>query len=312
MANAGAAEGRTKAAGSQLVATLALVAATLFWAGNFIAGRALRGDIDPVALNTLRWGLCLLLLLPLVGAKLPRYRRVLAREWRLLLGLGLTGIAAFHTMVYFALSETTAINALLMLALAPAAILCGAALFEGKHPARAQWLGTGVSLAGAAVLVSRADLDLLLATEFNRGDLWMLGAVAVWAAYCLLLRRRPADLPQDVALAASNAIALVFLLPLFFLLSSPGEVAFTPKVLGALLYIGIFASLIAFLCWSHGVGELGPERAGQFVHLIPVFGAVLAVALLGEEIVLPQVLGALLVLFGILLVNRRSGVKNGR
>jgi len=95
-------------------AILALISAALFWSGNFIAGRALRDDIDPVALNLVRWTLCLALLLPLVSTKLVRHRYAVVREWRLLLGLGATGVAAFHTFVYLALSHTTAVNALLI------------------------------------------------------------------------------------------------------------------------------------------------------------------------------------------------------
>jgi drug/metabolite transporter (DMT)-like permease len=304
MTEIGTLTGRDAESRGRSLAILALTCAALFWAGNFIAGRALRDDIDPVALNTLRWAACLALFLPIVGRRAFEARRVVLREWRLLLGLGATGIASFHTVVYFALTETTAINALLILALAPAAILCGAAVIEGKRPAPAQWLGSAVSLAGVGVLITRADPEILLGLAFNRGDFWMLGAVLIWAAYSLLLRRRPSDLPQDVALAASVTIALVLLLPVFLLTSPVSEISLTPPVLGALAYIAVFASLIAFLCWSYGVGELGPERSGQFVNLIPVFGAVLAVALLGEEVVLPQALGAALVLLGLVLVNR--------
>ena len=115
-------------------ASLALACAALLWSGNFIAGRALRDDIAPTTLNLLRWSLCLLLLAPWVAAKCWRHRRVVVREWRLLLALGATGIAAFHTLVYVALTTTSAINALLLLSLAPAAILIGA-FADGRRQA---------------------------------------------------------------------------------------------------------------------------------------------------------------------------------
>jgi drug/metabolite transporter (DMT)-like permease len=282
--------------------------AALFWAGNFVAGRALRGDAAPVTLNVLRWLLCLALFLPFVGGSLVHHWPVVRREWRLLVGLGATGIAAFHTLVYLALVETTAVNALLILTLAPVLIMAGAALMGQERPSRVQWLGSLVSLAGALVLVTRGDVQALAALELNKGDLWMLGAVVAWAIYSLLLRRRPRDLPQDVTLAVSIIAALGLLLPLLVLQGS-AQFHATPATLGALVYIAVFASLIAFLLWSYGVDQIGAAQAGQFVNLMPVFGAGLAVLLLGERIISSQVVGAVFVFAGILLVQRRGTAK---
>ena len=286
---------------------LALACAALMWSGNFIAGRALRDDIAPTTLNLLRWSLCLLLLAPWVAAKSWRHRRVIAREWRLLVALGATGIAAFHTLVYVALTTTSAINALLLLSLAPAAILIGAFATGGGRPTRAQGLGALISLLGVLVLLTRGDLSALTAWQWTAGDLWMIAAVVLWAAYSLLLRRRPADLPHDVTLAASIVAAVALLLPLVAMTAGTAGVDWTPRLAGALLYIAVFASLVAFLLWSYGVAAIGAERAGQFVHLMPVFGALLAVAVLGESLVVPQVVGALGVFAGIALVHRRPG-----
>lgn len=287
------------------LAPLALSFAALCWAGNFIAGRALRHDIDPALLTLLRWSLALLILLPWVGPRAWRCRHVIVREWRLLLGLGATGIAAFHTLVYLALAHSTAINAMLMLSLTPAAILVGASLTGAGAPTRLQWGGTLVSLLGAAVIVTRGDAALLAGLQAAPGDLWMLVAVACWAAYSLMLRRRPADLPNDVALAASCVPAIGLLLPVVAL-TSPGLPAeLTPRLAGLLAYIVVFASLIPFLLWSWAVGVIGPERAGPYVHLLPVFGAGLAVLLLGESIAASQIVGAALVLAGLVLAHQR-------
>jgi drug/metabolite transporter (DMT)-like permease len=284
-------------------AALALAAASLLWSGNFIAGRALRGEIDPATLNLLRWSLCLAIFLPFVGGRAWRSRQALAREWRLLLGLGATGIAAFHTLVYLALESTTAIHALLMLSLTPAAILVGAALTGGVMPVPRQWAGTLLSLAGVAVLLSRGDLASLHAAGIGRGDLWMAVAVVLWAVYSLLLRRRPPDLPQDLLLAGSIVAALLLLLPLAVLAAPDKAPAWTPGLVGALAYIAVFASLIGFMLWSYGVACIGPERAGPFVHLMPVFGALLAVVLLDEELLPSQLAGAACVFAGMALVQ---------
>ena len=266
-----------------------------------------------MALNLVRWGLCLALFLPLVSGKLVRHRHVVVREWRLLLGLGATGIAVFHTLTYQALSHTTAVNALLILALAPATIMAGARLTGDSRPGAIQWTGCLVSLVGAAVLITRANLSRVQAVGVNPGDLWMLAAVLVWTIYSLLLRRRPPDLPQDVALAASVAVALALLVPAFLVTGATLPRAPGPGAIAAILYIAVFASLVAFLCWSYGVDEIGAARAGQFVYLMPVFGAVLAVVVLGEVITPTQIAGAICVFAGIILVNRptRAQVRSG-
>jgi len=298
--------GRQGGIPTEFIAAGALSLATLFWSGNFIIGRALRDDIDPVTLNTLRCLLCLVLFLPLVGRRLLRHRTVVRREWRLLLALGVTGIAGYQTMVYLALSHTTAVNAVLMLALTPGIILLGAAMLGRSRPSALQWLGSLISLLGAVVLITRLDPAVFVGLGFNPGDLWMIGAVLSWAAYSLILQRRPPDLPQDVTLASSIALACLLLVPLALVVEPAIAVEFTLPVIGALLYVALFASLFAYLLWSYGVTTIGPERSGQFVHLMPVFGLVLAVILLGEAIVLPQIAGAVCIFIGILLVNRKT------
>lgn len=285
-------------------APLALSLAALFWSGNFIAGRALRDDIDPVTLNTLRWTLACAVFLPFVAPVCRAHAGAIRRHAPYLLALGATGIAAFHTAVYIALTQTTAANALLVLALAPVAILMGSALIRASQPTGVQWAGSAVSLAGAVVLITRADIDILRGLVLNRGDLWMLAAVGIWAAYTLLLKRRPADLPPTVTLAASMVIGTGLMLPLALLNLPAAHLAITPGFLGTLAYIVVFPSVLAFWLWGQGVARIGPERAGQFVHLMPVFGPVLAMAILGETVSAAQVMGAAIVFVGIVTVVR--------
>jgi drug/metabolite transporter (DMT)-like permease len=285
---------------------VALALAALFWSGNFVAGRALRGHVDPVTLNFLRWLVALALIAPFVRQSTAASLQVLRREWRLILALGATGIASFHTLVYLALQSTTATSALLMLSLAPILTLLGSAAAGMEHPTGRQVTGALISIVGASVLITRGSLTGTLSQGFNAGDLWMLLAVVIWAAYSLILRRRPADLPSSVALAASIAAALVMMLPLL-IFGAPTPVAALASfpVLLSIGYIALFASSIAFLLWSYGVSRLGPARAGQFIHLMPIFGAGLAFIVLAETPTLAQIAGAVLVLSGIAVVEHR-------
>jgi drug/metabolite transporter (DMT)-like permease len=175
-----------------------------------------------------------------------------------------------------------------------------------EHPTSRQITGALISITGAGVLITRGSLTGALSLGFNAGDLWMSLAVVIWAAYSLILRRRPANLPSSVALAASIAAALVMMLPLLVLGAAASVAALASfPVLLSIGYIALFASAIAFMLWSYGVSRLGPTRAGQFIHLMPIFGAGLAFIVLAETPTLAQIAGAVLVLSGIAVVEHR-------
>jgi drug/metabolite transporter (DMT)-like permease len=285
---------------------VALSLATFFFSGNFIAGRALRGQIDPVALNFLRWSLALLILTPFAWRSVAASLPVLRREWRLVAALGATGLAGFHTMSYAALQTTTATNALLVLSLAPIATLFGSVALGMERPTRNKIAGALISIVGAGVLITRGDIAAIVTHGFNDGDLLMLLGICVWAAYSLLLRHRPADLSPSVSLFASAAAALVLMAPLlvFRPLPSPAVLGSMPVLL-SVGYIALFASAIAFMLWTYGVTHLGPARANQFVNLMPIFGAGLPFIFLGEVPTPVQLAGAALVLSGLGLFERR-------
>lgn len=289
---------------SDRLATVALSLAALFWSGNFVAGRFLRDAVDPVSLNTIRWGVSLLVFLPFVLPAVLRHRAAVRRNWRLLAMLGLTGIAAFQTTVYTAMTLTTATNGLLVLALAPIAILIASALIGDTRPTRLQWVGSALSLAGVFVLITRADPVVLRTLSFNAGDLWILAGVLIWTVYSLLLRRRPPELPQNVTLAVSMAVGLSLMFLLSLAMAPSLHVALDGPAMVALAYVSVVPSLLSFLLWSWGVSRVGPERAGQYIHLMPVFGPILAMLILGERIEPVQGLGAVIVFSGIALVVR--------
>jgi drug/metabolite transporter (DMT)-like permease len=290
---------------------LALSLAALFWSGNFVVGRALRNEIDPVTLNFARWLIALALLAPFVSRDMRANLPVLRREWLLIVGLAATGIAAFHTAVYIGLQTTTAANAMLTAVLVPLAILAGAILLGVERPGARHLAGALLSTVGAVVLIARGKPAAFLSADFNAGDLWMLTAVVIWAAYCLLLRRCPADLPQSVALTASIAVGTAMLAPFWLLQAQTPLIVFTSaSVLFGVSYIAIFASVIAFLLWSYGVSRLGAGRAGQYVLLMPLFGTVLAALVLGETVTIPQFIGGSLVLVGIVAVEWRDSPRS--
>jgi drug/metabolite transporter (DMT)-like permease len=283
----------------------ALALTVLLWSSNFIVGRALRDDVAPATLNFLRWALALLVLVPLTLPDLRRHRLLLARHWKLAALLGATGVAAFQTLGYVALTMTTALNAILLLSLAPLAIAALSWLAHGERLSARQGLGLATSLAGAAVLILRGDVATLAGLRFNGGDLCMLVAVLLWAVYSVLLRQRPAELPPLALHTLSVAAGTLCMLPAAgWQLLHGGGLPGSARAWAAIGFVAVFSSALAHALWVRGVAILGANRAGAFIHLMPLFGALLAVGLLGEQLAGYHLGGGLLVLAGVALASR--------
>ena len=282
----------------------ALIAATLLWGGNFVAGKALAGDVPPTAISFLRWSVALLVLLPLGFGELRRHRALLLAHWRLIAAVGATGIAGYTLCFYQALAATTAINALLFVSTAPLLItLANWCVFRDRVTPW-QVLGTVVSSLGTVVIIAQGDATLLLALRFNRGDLWMVAGVLVWVAYSLLLRRRPSALPSQPFFTASVLAGTALLAPLYCWQFAYGErLALTGPVAAGVLYVALGVSALGYACWTRGVAAVGPDRAGTFLHLIPVFGTTMAIIFLDERLAPYHLSGAAMVAAGIGLAS---------
>jgi drug/metabolite transporter (DMT)-like permease len=259
--------------------------APLFWSGNFVLGRALRDSMPPIALSFWRWALALLILLPFALPLLRGKGAVLRRHLGILSLLAVLGVTNFNTFVYLGLQTTTATNAVLMVSTTPVLIVGLSFLLLGQGISPRQAGGILVSLAGVTVIVSRGDLLSLAALRLNPGDLWVLGAVLGWALYSVCLRWRPAELDPLALLTATVALGLAPILPLYLWELSTGR-TFAPDALhlGAIGYVALFPSVLAYVFWNRAVAELGANRTGQFMHLMPAFGTLLSAILLGERL----------------------------
>ena len=280
-----------------------LTLTSLFWAGNALVGRAARELVPPAALSFWRWTIALLLLLPIAWPHLKRDWRALLADWPIVLVLGALGVGSFNTLLYSALQHTTAINALLLQGAQPAVILAMGALAFGDPATRAQIAGVIVSLAGVIAIVSNGDLDALLALRLNVGDAIMAVAVTIWAAYSVLLRKRPQVHPLSF-LAASVIVGVLVILPIYGLELAKGRrIVADAESWAAIAYVSIFPSLIAYLFFNRGVELIGSARAGQFLNLMPAMGAVLSVLILNEPFHGFHAVGILLIGAGIALAN---------
>lgn len=286
---------------------LLLSLCALFWAGNWVVGRAMRDDIPPVAMGFWRWALALLILLPFAFAELRREWHVVRQNWQRLMLLGALGAVAFNTMIYVGLQYTAATNAVLFNSLIPIVIILLAWAFLGQKLRAVQLLGVALSLVGAVAVVARGDLSMLAAVELNRGDLWILAAIVLWAVYTVVLRWRPSGLSAVGFLAAMLLLSVPLLLPVYLWEASVrGFFRLTPAAMLALAYFATIPSIVAYLFWNRGVAQVGPNKAGLFVHLMPVFGALLAVVFLDERLYTYHFAGAALIFGGIWMTTKRQ------
>ena len=294
----------------QAIAYLLLCVSALAWAGNFIVARYVHDQVTPITLSYGRWGLALVILLPFTLKQVFRQRELVRAHLKLFALLGLTGMALFHSFVYAALESTGAINAALILSLTPVFIVLLSWVLDNEPIAPAQAAGIGLSLLGAVVLITRGDAAAVRALDFNRGDLWMLAAVPNWALYSVLLRRRPAAVQPMVLLTVTIAAGLAFLTPALILeLARGSDFRFGKETIAGIVYVALFASVIAYICWNRGVSVVGANRAGLFMHLVPAFSALLAIALLGESLLPHHALGIGLIIAGIYLATSSNPFK---
>lgn len=285
-------------------AYLLLFLTTLFWAGNAVAGKLAVGHVSPMILSTIRWALASLLLAPFAVSHLrhdwPRVRA----SFPVLAALGIGGLAIFNIFFYLALTHTSAINVSIEQASIPMVIFLANFVFFSTRVSWAQLLGLALSVIGVALTASHGDLTRLFALDVNRGDALMLVAVLAYAFYSVMLRFKPA-IHWITLMFVMSVLATLASVP-FALWELSGDSAIWPDLTGwaIIAYTAIFASLMAQVFYLRGVEFIGPNRAGVFINLVPVFGTVLSIAVLRETLYLYHVIAIVLVFGGIWLAER--------
>jgi drug/metabolite transporter (DMT)-like permease len=286
---------------------LLLSATTLFWAGNWIVGRAFRDDVPPIALSFWRWIVALACVLPLAWREISRHRALIVRHWRVLTLLGALGTALYNALTYIGLQYTTATNGVLLNSFIPIVIVAIGWAVLGRRPGWPAAIGIAVSFAGVLTIVARGSPATLADLSLNVGDLWIIASVFGWAAYTLCLRLRPAELPPLATLACIAAAGLVLMVPALLVewLVFGRSVNPTPAALAGIVYTGVFPAFLGYVFWNRAVAEIGGEQAGLFIHLMPVFGVLLSSLFLGEHPQAFHFAGITLILAGIALTGRR-------
>ena len=290
------------------IAAIYLVCATLFWAGNFIVGKtASINEIPPISLNFYRWLVAWLILLPFTFRELIKKKNYILNNIGFFIVLGITAVTIFNSALFYSLKFTQVISGVLMISTVPVMIIFISSLLKIEKTNFFQIIGVGLSLTGVLFIITKADIGLLKNLDFNRGDLIMIIAMLSWATYSALLKKKKYELSQISLLQVVISFGVIFLIPLYFIDMNMGNsIKLEKPFFLTLTYVVLFPGLASFFFWIKGVALIGANRSGVFLHLMPIFGAVMAMIIFDEKFMFYHLLGAVFILMGIILSNRKS------
>ncbi len=292
------------------LAYILLVLTTLFWSGNFIVGKAASTyGIPPFSLNFYRWLFAGLILLPFTFKEILLKKQYILKNIGFFIILGITSITIFNSTVYYSLYYMQVISGVLMISTIPVWIMFISSILGIEKTNKYQIFGVILSLLGVLFIITKSDLNLIKNLAFNRGDLIMATGMFAWALYSALLKKKKYEISQITLLEVVIITGLFFLIPIYILETKFGnQIIIGKPFILTLSYVVIFPGLAAFFFWIKGIAIIGANRAGVFLHLMPVFGSVMAIILFDEKFMIYHLLGAIFIIAGITLSNKK--IKN--
>ena len=289
-------------------AFLFLTLSSFFWSGNFLTGKlAFNNELSPFKLSFFRWLLAFFILIPFTFNEINKNLNIYKKNTILMISVSILGVAIFNSFTYVSLQTTLVINSSLMISITPVLIIGFSWIIFKTKTTFMQFFGIFLSLFGAICIVLKGDINNLFILYFTPGDLWMFIAVFSWGLYSVLLKKINPNLSQLATLEVMIIIGLLFIFPLYIIESLDNNF-FPNKIIDLYMisYVAIFAGIISFFCWNKGVSIIGANRAGLFLHLIPVFSSAWAIFFLNEIFSFYHLIGALFIVFGIILSNFRK------
>tara|TARA_B100000214_G_C23964748_1_gene627133 strand:+ start:1635 stop:2540 length:906 start_codon:yes stop_codon:yes gene_type:complete len=283
-----------------------LFLAVFFWAGNFIVGKfASFYEIPPFSLNFYRWFFAWLILMPFTLKEILLKKNYILQNYKFYILLGITSVTIFNSIVYYSLNFTQVISGVLMISTIPVMIMFISWVLKIEKTNIFQILGVICSFVGVALIVTKANFNLIVNLDFNKGDLTMVIAMISWATYSALLKKRKHELSQLSLLQVIITFGLIFLIPVYIIEYNIGfKIVIDQPFILVLIYVVLFPGIASFICWIKGISMIGPNRSGVFLHLMPILSACMAMIIFKEKFMLYHMLGAIFILFGIILSNR--------
>ena len=290
------------------LAYLLLLLTTFFWSGNFIVGKAASiYEIPPFSLNFYRWFFAGLILMPFTIKEIIKKRNYIIENIGFFIILGVTSITIFNSIVYYSLYYTQVISGVLMISTIPVWIIFISSILNIEKTNVFQIIGVGLSLTGVIFIITKADINLIKSLDFNKGDLTMVIAMFSWAIYSALLKKKTYEISQISLLQVVIISGLIFLIPIYLIEMNLGYLIKLEKPFFlTLTYVVLFPGLASFFFWIKGIAMIGANRAGAFLHLMPIFGAIMAMIIFDEKFMFYHFLGAAFIITGITLSNKKS------
>ena len=287
------------------LAVFLLTSASFFWSGNFFAGKiAYLSDLTPFKLGFFRWLLAMLILLPFTYSEIIKNYNYYKKNILLMTFLGFLAVTVFNSLTYISLQTTLIINSTLMASIAPVLMIGFSWLIFKTKTTVLQFAGIFLSLLGAFSIILKGNINNLFNLYFTSGDVWMFTAVVSWCLYSVLLKKIDNSISQLASLQVMVILGLLFIFPLYIIENYNTSFLPTQKIdFVIIIYVAIFASIIAFFSWNKGVSIIGPNRSSLFLHLIPVFSSIWAVSFLNEKFSFFHLIGIIFILSGIILSN---------
>jgi len=289
---------------------LLLLLVVLFWSGNFIVANAIQDNIPPISLSFWRWMVATLALLPFSVKSIIRHKKLILKHWNLISLLAILGVTIYSTFIYLGLKSSTETNTVLVNSINPIFIVLISWIGFRDHMTGLQIVGIVISLTGLVWIITQGNPTVLLTLQFVRGDLWTLAAAFSWASYTVFYQKYPHSLDENCFLALLFLIGLIFLLPFYVweaCRQTPVNLNFA--TISGIGYIGIFASVLAYLFWNKAVSLVGANKAGVFHYLIPAFSIMLAFFIFGERFHSYHPPGIFFIFLGIFLTTRTHAKK---
>ena len=263
--------------------------------------------MSPLSLGFYRWVIAFIILTPFCFSKAFKELPLLKKQPGMIFLIILTGPTLFNTLVYLGLTSTTVINALLIISTTPMLIVLFNKILYRIDTNRYQMIGIFISLLGVSFVIAKGNYQNIFNSDFYSGDLFILLAVTSWALYSIFLKKNETGVSGFSFLYISFGLTVILLFPvyLFDIFIQGNYLKVTHQSLLAIGYTGIFPSIFSYICWNTGVALIGANKSGPYLHLMPIFGGILAFFIFQETLQIYHYAGIVSVIVGIIITNKK-------
>ncbi|PHS65804.1 MAG: EamA family transporter [Flavobacterium sp.] len=293
---------------NSLLGFLFALLATAIWSGNFIVARDLSSEIPPISLAFWRWTVAVIVFTPFAIISFRKNWKELIKNYQYILITSFFGVTVFNTLIYIAGKTTTALNLSLISITFPVFIIIFSQFLYKEKITLRKIIGITLVLTGVITIITKGSLDALFELSFHQGDIWMLLAAIIFAIYSILLKRKPKELNLIPFQYASFVVGLVMLVPFYlYEVFTTKTILYSSNAIGSIIYIGVCASLLAFLLWNKAILLIGPTKSGMVYYTLPLFSGLLAYFILNESLSFFHLYSTVLIISGIAIstINKK-------